>query len=651
MSFDNTSIFNTLLTTETLQLALINSNISKQGHEEILKITRESTDFINSQFDLKYQLNYQRHSLVTPIYPNDLDDTSVGIHCLWLNKIIRDKYNFRKKNKDDFKYNKLVSATREYIGALKQCYDHGGYYKTWIMNSFTKDKRWTDNDAVVHSNIYSVLKSINSVPDHLDKYFQTKIENYLSRGEVPLSKYYISDTYIMCKIIKCTGSFDMKLLAIDKLDGTVATFIKKIFLCEAKLDCIKTSSKSNILDNLYRQSSIKFRDIIFPSLKIVILTYLRKYKSIEPLYLDSKHGTRTTRLIPLSYYLSVSLSNLISLSNIVLPRGQVSNFYSAEIIKQFNAELLVLDIKQHSKIDKNLEHWIVSESIEWYKSFSKCITILPVEVTEVSKAMLYGWTSYTFLDDVEDGDEKLSNLISLSKTVSDAKITMSKCLLGLSKVYHSMHNELFEYKPDDEDSDELSIFYNHKKLYRSCNGLIYELSQKSIVHAIGAVMSSKLAIFSNSKYSRYQKAMLVKKLKPLIIEYYKYYLSIRQISDDAKDCLDDINNGNKTYISEYLLKKVIGIKNTKTENIDCVAPERLLYNMYIEHVPKLANSIINQLSIKTRSTISEIASVCEIDINKFSYQNNQISKYQESSYLAVIEAEVYLDYIKTTKGI
>jgi hypothetical protein len=329
-----------------------------------------------------------------------------------------------------------------------------------------------------------------------------------------------------------------------------------------------------------------------------------------------------------------------------MDRVQVSNFYSAEIIKQFNAELLILDIKQHPKIDKNLEHWIVSESLEWHKSFSKCVTILPVEVGEVSKAMLYGWTSYTFLDDLEDGDEKLSNLISLHKTVSDAKITMSKCLLGLSKVYHSMHNELFEYRPDDEDGDELSIFYNHKRLYGSCYGLIYELSQKSIVHAVGAIMSSKLAIISNSKYSQYQKTELVKKIKPLIIKYYKYYLSIRQISDDAKDCLDDIKNGNKTYISEYLLKKVRGIKNTTTENICDVSADKLLYKAYLKHVPKLANNIISKLSIKARNTISEIANVCEMEINRFSYQNDQISKYQQSSYLAVVEAEVYLDYIK-----
>lgn len=632
-----------------MQLALINSNISKRNIEDILKITQISTDFIKNQFDNKYQLNYQKWSSVAPIYPNDLDDTSVGIHCLWLNKIIKDRYNFRRKNKDNFKYNKLVSATREYIGALKQCYDHSGYYETWIMNSSAKDERWTDNDAVVHSNIYSVLKSINSLPDHLNKYFETKIENYLSLGEVLSSKYYISDTYIMCKIIKCTDSYDKKLLAIEKLNKMMTTFIERIFICEVKLDYINALSKSNILDNQDQQTDIKFKDVIFPSIKMIILTYLRKYKSIKPLYLDSKHGAHTTRLIPLSYYLSVSLSNLISLSNIVLPHVRESNLYPAEIIKQFNTELLMLDIKQHSKIDRNLEHWIVSESIEWYKSFSKNLENLPDEITKVSKSMLYGWTSYTFLDDVEDGDEKLGGFVRLSETVSDAKVTMSKCLLGLSKVYYSSLNGLCEFNPNDEDSDELSIFYNHKKLYRSCNSLIYELSQKSIVHAIGVVMSSKLAIFSNSKYSRYQKAMLVKKIKPLIIEYYKYYLSIRQISDDAKDCLDDIKNGNKTYISEYLLKKVRGIKNATAENIYDASADMLLYNAYLKNVPKLANNIISQLSIKARSIVSEIANVCEIDINKFSYQNDQISKYQQSSYLAVVEAEVYLDYIKTKK--
>jgi hypothetical protein len=657
-SIDDKSIFNTLLTTSILQKILRSRfNINKSILDEMELLTQKSLSLIDKNITKDYKINFTIKNKELGLYPDDVDDLSLAFLCEIQNKKIKitksythstTRYNSRTLNLKEFIF--------EYIKTLNKLRDNDGRYNTWILDDLNKSYAWTDIDPIVHTNIFDSLYQINSIPNSLSDYIK-EIVNITEDGQTPLqpkllSKYYHNDLYKLFRLSIISRDIGAQKNFLEEQGLNVNKMLYKIFFSNA--ECL-LSNKGCV---------VKWIDIL--TLTISTISIVKNQKLFlhisSAIYLYKQDANSSHYAVLISYYMSIQMQTASRYHDLIYRKIQKEDIRYGlveDICKQSESDIKDYFIEQFieppSKI-QNITNWIMEDTLCWFFSFYKINVVTNInrkkimtDLKIVTTSMLYGWASYIIKDDFQDGDiggytdlrtQKTYEIISddlLTKHVKCMDSIIYKTLNKRSDKNDFKNEEIIKNVSYQSIVEEINVFINKE------SGIKKTLTMDSMIHCIGPIVASMYAIFIVHFQSNASKVKKFDSIKGKTLTYYKNFLAIRQLSDDAKDCLEDIKAGRKTVVTEYLEKKLPRKLSLYTDSTE---DQRDLYLAYLKHIPDYVYKLTFDFAISARKPLGDLQKILKLPPYRFEYQYDQVDKYVENAYQATLESYVYLRYQK-----
>lgn len=588
-------------------------------------------------------------------YPDDLDDT-FNVHLLFL---ITNK-SFTAKTTQNI-IEQLLNTERTIV--KNSC-----AYNTWlyrrcstseqdidvenkILDDFKGVKNFEDIDPVVQVAVYKILSKLNALPEKF-KHFLT---SHISNSGFLKSKYYTSELYVLSELssiytreINTFIASQVKTLQTKK-ESSVLSFFDTILLAQTKLNIDKLSIETN--------TAASFRNIFHCVLKVCRTASIFPSKiTPEPIFVETISNDIPTycysRSVVLALYIKLLATLKLTLVSISDNRSQArygleqkerftklnqklkTNFYSyvnniARNTNNSNAEGFPLDeIIQTIFKDKNPLQTVYNELYDFAHNlkspttpFTSALKHTVNTLDSIYEATLLGWISYTAFDAIIDNEipdtclpfanicnthmlDILFHKVNVSKNIKEIILQL------VDEVNIAQHNEIkINTESTKRNTPTLPVGQNLQ-------------SSKSIGHCIGPI-----CIFAiKSPHTR------VNDLKHLI-SFYRYYLSVKQLSDDVHDWQEDMSRGRKTFVTKFIHKEC---KQDK-DPIDTFT-KSTIYKVYEE--------MKRQTDIATYHLrkIERCFNRTYIDMRL-----EDLSKYTSGVKRAIHEIEVYNLFIKSSE--
>ena len=444
-------------------------------------------------------------------YPDDLDDTFTALYSLY------------KFDRSLITGNILAKVTRL---LLKSEINPGGPYTTWITVQDMKSN-WQDTDIGVNSNIAYFLSLLNIRTPALMTYF----DNIVQKKQYE-SKYYTEPSLLFYFLSHVYTGEHKKHLCED-----ILTSLHKIHTPSSVQIALSLSSLINLG---WKKDLDTLADILES----------KGTWTSDNLYLESnKNGRR-------SYFQSNSVSIALCLEALSLYQKSLSreaniqsNSFLQDKTKAEKVLLQAMQYKPFKKLSEDVLHTALSkitasknidEIISYPFYFAKTINSIlsDKQLHSLAMANLFGWASQTIYDNMLDGDSlsykaaqhlPVANLFSRHSQIlfceNCATLEMRKHVLttfdSMDKAnsWESLHCR-FDIKITLE---KLPDYKNY-----SC------LADKSIGHSIPFI--------------------LIQPTKIRVLEtFFKNYCIARQISDDAHDWWQDLENDKINSVSSLLI--------------------------------------------------------------------------------------------------
>lgn len=457
-----------------------------------------------------YWLRHSQEFKLEP-YPDDLDDTFYALACMC-------NHN-----------SQLISgqALSSIVHLLtKQEINPSGPYQTWIVSDQLK-LDWYDIDIAVNANIGYFLQLQQIRLQNLEDYFDQKIisadlNSPYYKGRLPVL-YFLSRVY--------NGKYKSQLLR---------------YIFDQK-------PRSSLFQALQLSSLIRY-GVSSPRLTRQVENLLKKQNkngswSAADFYFftDKKRSS--------NYISSPAISTAFCLEAISLYQHKYFQEKKSRINSQ--EQILLREIEAKTLEDtKELPLTVRTDAVKYINELFKqdrlsnnIITLTPAKISSSFKKLLqqqitsdvlldlgllnvYGWLAYTLYDDVQDLD-KTTEIISL------ANIFNRRLYWYLSKLSSSFPNNEFTrvYKSVLDQMD--SIIYweiKHKKsptcLKNNSPLRFLSLADKSLGHILSVVLLTQFAGISINSTST-----------QALISFFKYFLTAKQMNDDAHDWQEDLHKG------------------------------------------------------------------------------------------------------------
>ena len=516
----------------------INNYSSEKTNAFIKKEVKQINKKRNKEGSLNYWSNTKKFT--TPIFncPDDLDDTIRFF--IVLSKL---KNNFLSPHE-------LANLTQILTSIKKNEY---GFYNTWVK---PPDNNWNDYDIVVNCEILRFL-NINKIlhPNLLKSIEEAVLADNLK------SKFY-SNILIYYHISFIGISEKARQVVIKKIEAAKKLTIFDEIICANSLLRLGVISEKvvKIIDRIIKLETRVGWEVSMP-------LYTENVNKEGDIFVGSKEVARG--------YVAETLDLFITkINKNIYDSKDELNLHKA-IIKE--VEEIVDDLSQSKKnVFKNIleqdknSHMTQSLTLlayRWNVSSNRKVSLLEKDLGIITTL---GWIAYSIFDHLIDKESDMSCQIPLAE----------RCIRFL-------YLKLFNTSMTALEITEAMKFLKEIETahYKEIQGQIPPSAQKSIGHSIGP-----LIIMLRNKFKTKHK--FYKETK----RYFRYFLTIKQLSDDLHDWEADLNANRKTPVTDHLQKI---LQKEKVENkLDLIrkvyAENTLLF--FSKKIVKIGNLALNALS-------------------------------------------------------
>lgn len=436
-------------------------------------------------------------------YPDDTDDTFAALCALYT-------YDANLVT------GKALAQIVKGLTALER--EEGGPYYTW----YTKSKKtvWKDVDVVANAQIASFLKMQGVELPNLTKYFEKLVDD-----ETLQSPYYPSALHSMY--------FMSRMYTDGALGGLINSHLEK---------------NANPLEIALGVSSLKRHNIDkTESLKKLLSLKFETYTAAFPFCIDpmrdgKKHFSGSPAITAAAVIEALSLSQ------------QQSPSIDSEQFNEAYTKVLNLAEKFPSHLKSSFKKQ-VTESLNT-KAGKQC-TLAPAAIActfntkvpdDICFAQACGWIAYEIFDDCVD-EKKVDNLGiaimlygEMNKIFSDVFSTDSEYHQDLLERLKQMNLSLLEETEHINKKDRITHLQKTDWMLHKSAG--YMLGPLAVMHALGHPRQSKTT--------------------RAIVSYLEHLILALQLSDDAHDWQDDMENFRRNGVVE-MLPKLATLSQTKSE--------------------------------------------------------------------------------------
>lgn len=511
-------------TYSVMPLAICLHSIAKLPHDELgegYQVWRKGliTELEELEDDNSYNYVIKKYHPEGKHLPDDLDDTAFAIQALLANDREIDSHIILKI---------IQLETQE-----------GGPYRTWYLPNKPEYQKWLDTDPVVNANLLYALSLMDIELENTRKYLLETLG-----GSEYSSKYYTSSLIYLLylsRYVSCSGDKQMREAVVAELERykyAGLTDLEKLFHL---LICEYLGEKYDIR-RLHRILKAQQEDGSFSEL---------------PFCLDFSVGEQNTfagsKVLSTSLFVELCTLTIARLGEPIQEEKSVQ-----EKPKTINDELAQLSLRKIEKIIGDQFQEIPKELLplkEELKSLSIPIGVgvdlfpkAPLEslqpLADLGAALYFGWMSFTFLDDLIDGQAEeyyapvaakllLKHLYLMREIVKDPNLmkkyeaSIEQCL-----AHYSLEAKELRFIPED-------------------------LQEKASHNTNYDYISSRMAPFATAL--SFIPSLLglegVARISESIYKIAMHGMVIDQLNDDSHDWQEDLELGILTYPIRILVGK------------------------------------------------------------------------------------------------
>jgi len=392
----------------------------------------------------------------------------------------------------------------------------GGPFSTWITNT----EKAFEFDIAVNANIAYFLSLHKARPNNLYQYLHQKIEtNQLS------SPYYyskLSVLYFLSRIID--SSKHQKLL------------VKYLLLLQSK----------NPLDTAFKVCALLNLDYPVNKLKSSIKSILNQQESdhgwkwealgIEKISGNTTHYSGNRALTSaicieaLDLYLQKTSQNDLDISEKCIYTNSIKAFQKH--LNTYPKTVQQALIKNTQRVLTDSEKYQIILLPFWFASLSKNKISNKILIC-LAEANIWGWVTYRLYDDILDSKDK-----------APALPLANIAFLRLTELYfNSTITNYSAQKLFRQTIKTIEIANFRESIYMK-SGNEEHLSDKSLGAALPALTILLLTGYSVSSVEY-----------KTTTKFFRHYLTLRQINDDAHDWQDDLENGTTNFVAQLFEHK------------------------------------------------------------------------------------------------
>lgn len=310
-----------------------------------------------------------------------------------------------------------------------------------------------------------------------------------------------------------------------------------------------------------------------------------KMNNIYPLYIESIRNDK------INYVGSQALTLSFIYEALHLYESEIINKNIDNKIKERLVNLSLNNINVHTQVLK-----LLSKSLNYVLNWGGVskIILLPNRISKffqvnesrmidkISTVGLLGWVAFTIDDQIRDKDTEIkADWVSIPVS-NILKNRMYQLINGLSL-----------------DRDILTKVYNIISEMESVNKLeedVKPIDFKKMEHTIKSMGLAIPTILLFNKVGNKSKF----NTEDLLIKYFRYYISARQISDDLTDWREDLKLNKNTFVTNLVLKRKI-VNDTDFSEILPLIAKRIIDDC--ENAINYSNNIF----LKSNNPLSDLA--------------------------------------------
>lgn len=505
--------------------------LDRLKNKEAGKIADKARSFILSQRSEDGSWNYLGGSDDSEPrktnYPNDMDDTSLAVTALasFMDREIGDRFVSMKKIV--YGYEKALN--------ISDC-GRGGPFNTWLVKGEMRGTRWNDIDPVVNSNISLCLRKIGVSMPGLDDYLASIIEH-----ENYHSKYYDSPITVLYAIARAQSDKPMSSDILTKqIERQCMIFFEKdpdnaLSLAHALSALIYVEGREELIRKAY-EKLMRLEN----SWERAYPLYIEKVEEDKTYHIGSKVITMSAIIEALKAYENYNESDYDSIKMEVADHGTTDRDLEKARDYILGHPIIVSDLMRESVAN------LIDDMSE--KENIKNIIILPIQAWGLLKNQrsldmkdgvkcvalgLAGWTAWTRADDIRDGEEDMD-------AIKDGMANFSV----LQSVVHDIIRELSLKKEDRNRIIEiLGKMEDANSKENARNDCVMNIRERSIWKSMGAAVPMMAFMMKARRPETEIKACE---------DFFRHFILARQLSDDACDWPEDLFNGRKTPVTEWI---------------------------------------------------------------------------------------------------
>lgn len=461
-------------------------------------------------------------------YPDDLDDTFCALSAIF--KVAPELV------KGDTWAQVVATLTHTEITP-------GGPYNTWLVDSDQDNSVWQDIDIAVNSNVAHFLLLHDIQLEPLQRYLisQCKIHKLRSpyyAGEIPIL-YFLSRT----DLNEATQIIQKNILnylthSLSSLELSLClTSLIRLGFQDSLIDERMTELLNQQLPSGHWEADdfYYYRDIQVKS-DYIRSEVLSSAFALEALNLYQNYVWKTkpkSRNQPLE----TLRSNIYQITQEQLQ--QLPNVFEKKVNTIF---------EQIIEIDHRSQFLISLTTANVWHSMRPVLRqeISRDQLLEISMIGMYGWLSYTVMDDVIDRDKDVAWLMvsNLFQRLLHQQLEKSSQIMPHSSKYRGCYTRILNTMEAANYIELTQYRFQQDKLPKKIQPLEYStLSHKSLGHVIGPL--SLLMFLGYTDKSPEFKS---------IYAYFSNFLIARQMNDDAHDWEEDLNRGFINSAAERILR-------------------------------------------------------------------------------------------------
>jgi hypothetical protein len=531
-NFTKTLIFHSTFSTSLILDSL--HSIPKKSNLQDVK--RKASLFLLNQKSTHWSFNYwtrnSEQAKKLP-YPDDLDDTSCALAAL---------FHYDRTIIDG---SVLAHVVRLFTSTEVK---EGGPYRTWLVPE-DADNIWKDIDIAVNSNVAYFLSLYEIALPQLTGYIEDRIIN-----NKLFSPYYPTEFPIFYFISRFyNGKYKNKL--IESLlakrnskytwDNPLNTALAMSTICNLQGSVDKLDESVHYLLQTQMHGSWKpnpFYTGVNP-------------KKDKPYFAGSSALVTALCLEALSKYLhAISIGIEERREHSSIKEAQLHGQIMQKVEKRFS----ILDKKIYGNtlgiLDKIIKNDKQISLLPYYftQTLGEKKKNVPEEfLIDLGIANVFGWLAYTIYDDFLDGEGN-PQLLSVANIALRSLCYIYENILpervGFTKLFFTIMDTLDFANAWETVNCRIVISNNIFDLRNFVipNSLGYEsLAEKSFGHALGPV--ALLFLLGYNKNSPEVRSLLL---------FFKHYLIMRQLNDDAHDWKQDLLRGYCNSVGLLLMNKI-----------------------------------------------------------------------------------------------